>query len=469
MRLAALGYTFISICLWPSKVVAAIVNGTIDDKFGDSVTHRLVNYYPNNYWFNETCGCDADVPDKSQAFDNTYTVGTYIGTEPIGISIQFSGTAIYVFFILGAVTFPTSLNSANFTLDNNDPVLFSSQVTGIQYNVTVFSKTNLTNTLHTLNIVNSGPLVPTYVIFDYAIYTYDDGVSTTSSSLSSLSAVKTTSQAPSTTVTGAPARRTPVGAIAGGIVGGITLFALVISLLFCWHRRGGHDALQNVRGKGGPESPITQFNNGAGSLAASAFGMPYTQPLLVRSETPMPGESSSTDHRANMHNNYRTLHSGEVVLSPPGSQQLPSSEKALPSTSKSSVFGTSSNNRSAPPLLPSPLNVPGTREEVRRARQEDLDNRLRVVQHNIVQLEESSTGPGRPVSSRRQTSGEAEIIEEEMQMSMPDMQEEIRSLKEQIRVLRQQQQSAWAQGLSDDRPPGYTPMEGMQIPGEASS
>ncbi|KIK01048.1 hypothetical protein K443DRAFT_99358, partial [Laccaria amethystina LaAM-08-1] len=58
---------------------------------------------------------------------------------------------------------------------------------------------------------------------------------------------------------------------------------------------------------------------------------------------------------------------------------------------------------------------------------------------------------------------------EETHMSMPDIQEAIRSLKEQIRVLREQQQSAWALGLSDDHPPGYTPMEVMQISREASS
>ena len=286
------------------------------------------------------------------------------------------------------------------------------------------------------------------------------------------------SPASSTPVTGAPARRTPIGAIAGGITGGITLFALVISLLLCWHRRGGHDTFQSVRGKGGSQFLITEFNGGAGNLAMSASSMPYMQPLKVRAESPMatatvPGaESSNTDQQANMRNNYQILHSGKVVLSPSGSQHLPSSSaKALPSSTLNlNVLGTSSINRGASPLLPSPLNATRTREEIRRVRQQDLDNRLRVVQHNIVQLEESSAGPERSVSLRRQTSGGAEIIEEEMHMSVSDMQEAIRSQREQIRELREQQQSAWALGLSDDPPPGYTPMEvDMQIPREASS
>ena len=260
----------------------------------------------------------------------------------------------------------------------------------------------------------------------------------------------------------------------GGIAGGITLLALVIFLLLCWHRRRRHAAPQSVGENGDSEPLITQFNGGRGSLVVSASGMPYTQTLAESSKPSMAtvtvfgGESFNTDTQANMPDYYQILPSGEVVLSPPGSQQLPSSGKALPSsTSNSSVLGTSSNNGTASPLLPSPLNVTGTREEVRRARQKDLDDRLRVVQHNIEQLEGSGAGHER---LGRQTSEEAESTEEEMYMSMSDMQEAIRSQREQIRVLREQQHSAWALGLSDDPPPGYTPMEvDMQIPREASS
>ena len=76
------------------------------------------------------------------------------------------------------------------------------------------------------------------IYFFFFSPSYDDDVSTTAtSSLSSLPTVTIMSQAPSTTVTGAPALKTPVGAIVGSIAGGITLLALVLFLLFCWHRR----------------------------------------------------------------------------------------------------------------------------------------------------------------------------------------------------------------------------------------
>ena len=94
MRLGALGYALTSIYLWPSKVAAAFVNGTIDDQFGDSVTHHLVNYYPTqDAWYNQ-CSCH-DAPDKSKAFDNTYTVTIYypphVGVGSVGINMQFIG------------------------------------------------------------------------------------------------------------------------------------------------------------------------------------------------------------------------------------------------------------------------------------------------------------------------------------------------------------------------------------------
>ena len=119
-------------------------------------------------------------------------------------------------------------------------------------------------------------------------------------------------------------------------------------------------------------------------------------------------------------------------------------------------MGTSSIDCSASPLLPSPLIATRTQEEICRVRQQDLNNWLRVVQHSIVQLEESSAGPERSVLLRQQTSGGAAIIEEEMHMSVPEMQEAIRSQREQICVLREQQQSVWALGLLEDPPPGYT-------------
>ena len=108
MRPGALGYALISMCLWPPKVAAAIVNGTIDDQLGDSVTHRKVNYYPSqNVWDNQTCGSHrcAIVLDKSQAFANTYTAATHEPAEEasIEINMQFTGKLDKLIFVVSII------------------------------------------------------------------------------------------------------------------------------------------------------------------------------------------------------------------------------------------------------------------------------------------------------------------------------------------------------------------------------
>jgi hypothetical protein len=204
------------------------------------------------------------------------------------------------------------------------------------------------------------------------------------------------------------------------------------------------------RGRSSKRHPHSRFP----AVQDSAERDEGTRNVLGMSYAP---DSVDTDPPSNI----QTLHSGEVVLKPPCSKRLPSSVKkaSTSSTSQTSARDTSNNSdRSASTPLPTPW-ISGTKtQEVSRARQEELDNQLRMVQHNIIQLEESRACSVRSVSLRRRTLREAGVTEEEADMSVPDMKEVIRLLREQIRVLKEQQQSAWAQGLSDDPPPGYTPM-----------
>ena len=94
MKLAgpvALVYSLITIYLRP--VAAALVNRTIDDQFGDSVTGLLPVYSPaKGVWDNQTCiGC-AIKADVTRAFMGTYSAATYNpGLTSMGISMQFSG------------------------------------------------------------------------------------------------------------------------------------------------------------------------------------------------------------------------------------------------------------------------------------------------------------------------------------------------------------------------------------------
>jgi hypothetical protein len=95
-----------------------------------------------------------------------------------------------------------------------------------------------------------------------------------------------------------------------------------------------------------------------------------------------------------------------------------------------------------------------TRAQIRRARQEELDNRLKMVQEAVERL---TAGPRGSATLRRHrslgaSSGEANL-------SVSDMRAEVRLMQEQIQLLREQRRSAWALGLSNDPPPGYTIME----------
>ncbi|KIK01260.1 hypothetical protein K443DRAFT_31313, partial [Laccaria amethystina LaAM-08-1] len=67
-----------------------------------------------------------------------------------------------------------------------------------------------------------------------------------------------------------------------------------------------------------------------------------------------------------------------------------------------------------------------------------------VVQREMEQVTESTL-------SLRHTGEEG--------LWVTDMRMEMMLMREQIALLRAQQRSAWALGLSDDPPPGYTPIE----------
>ena len=68
--------------------------------------------------------------------------------------------------------------------------------------------------------------------------------------------------------------------------------------------------------------------------------------------------------------------------------------------------------------------------------------------------------PGRSLPLRRRRTltwktGEVKVTEEVVDMVVSDTKEVIRSMKKQ-RLLKEKRRSPWAEGLSDDPPPGYT-------------
>jgi len=114
-------------------------------------------------------------------------------------------------------------------------------------------------------------------------------------------------------------------------------------------------------------------------------------------------------------------------------------------TSDTSVYA-------APPVMRSisTAALDPRREALRRARQSEIDRQLRAVAQQMGDLKTGITTENTMQDSvhesRRTRSDDGEIAE---------MREQMRLMREQIEHLQAQQQSEWAQGLSDEPPPGY--------------
>ncbi|KAF9478487.1 hypothetical protein BDN70DRAFT_836028 [Pholiota conissans] len=508
----------------PLFVAAGIVNRTIDDSFGDSQTGLLPIYLPGGgVWKDETCiGCSIN-PNVANTFKGTYTASTYNpGLGSTNITMQFNGTAIYVFFILAnnAGDGITSLTEANFTVDGTAPVLFSHApdltTTAIQFNQLVFQQTNLINAQHTLVISTSGVNTNVYVNFDYAIYTHDDDApllplsgttTTTTSSITTpttsqpnaVSSSKSTSKSnatktPTTSPTGTAIEntsssnsKTSTGAIVGGVIAAIVAIALILFLVWYFRRRRNKQA--NVKDGEGYAPPLMmemdpERNQQAVRMPAGLQRSTFADPPISTTYTASsqgyglgpPGSTSrfsvplSTHATAQSPMSPTDLESayGGYVDPSVSTQQASSGSTSTPSNSDVLSYYQGGPRRG--PLMSvtsgDHLSTPNSVEAIRIARQNELDQRLRTVQEEMRYLtSDLSSGEksGRR-SIRRRTANRGqseaggdgtEVVEEEMSMS--DMREQLRSMREQIAYLQDQQRSAWAQGLSDDPPPGYTP------------
>ncbi|KIK01029.1 hypothetical protein K443DRAFT_99321, partial [Laccaria amethystina LaAM-08-1] len=131
---------------------------------------------------NQTYSGRALKPDVTQVYNGTYSAAKYYpAMGSMGIGMNFSGTAVYVFLILanyrndGApVPWTSTVTRANFSVDGGSPVPFlhisNLSTTALQYNSLVFSLANLSNGDHRLDITTTGS-TDIYVNFDYAVYT----------------------------------------------------------------------------------------------------------------------------------------------------------------------------------------------------------------------------------------------------------------------------------------------------------
>ncbi|KIL56802.1 hypothetical protein M378DRAFT_133674 [Amanita muscaria Koide BX008] len=232
---------------------AVLVNRTIDSNLGDPVTGFVPIYQPpQNFWVPQLCSECFIRPNPLDAFDGTWNSATYIpGQENVNVTLRFTGTsvAVWVFFIVAnSGTHGTGLTTythVNITLDGKNAGIFSRSPNPTKqdpnYNVTIFSTSGLANTSHELVVGTNDYYNYSYINFDWAIYTVDDGAPSSQS-------ISTTTAFPSTTApsslastsssTPAPqSSSSKTGVIVGGTLGGLAVIALVLVFLVRHLRR----------------------------------------------------------------------------------------------------------------------------------------------------------------------------------------------------------------------------------------
>lgn len=288
------------VLLFLPRALASQTIRTIDDYNGDSVT-GVKPIFDGSWNYGPTCpGCKVQ-PDPQHVFDKSWHDATTWpnDTSSRTVTLTFTGTAIWVFCVVpgymkhGVTTFA----NISFALDGEVDGRFTNPGTGseMMYNVTVYNKTRLANTQHTLVVTPHHEPNASYIAFDYAMYLYEDDETSTElitpTSESPTSSVNpsvirshssghptsrvdftaTLSNESSTTVTrtssgeyypssatadpghvsavsqtSSPGSKTYTEAILGGVAGGITVAVAVAVLYFCyWYRRRSQSAWHN--------------------------------------------------------------------------------------------------------------------------------------------------------------------------------------------------------------------------------
>ncbi|KAM5539941.1 hypothetical protein V8D89_006444 [Ganoderma adspersum] len=296
---------------------ATPTNRTIDDQTGDSVSGLLPQYSPSNAWHQgSTCTTCRIHLDPSQTFKGTWHDSTGSSEEPRIITMRFNGTAVYVYNALANTVASTdTTTNITFTLDDLDHHYAHKPTNGtaFDYKIPVYTKENLANKEHIL-VIQANSLV----LFDYAVYTFDDTLTSTATSTSSrkkqpLSTSQAASSAPSSP---------PTAAIVGGVVGGIVaLLALVGAFVFiCMRRRRRRQSVhikvieeKPRRSRVLPRLSILASELGPPSAATNEGGGHYS-----RSSMGTPGADVESQGRSPLHlpplvsaNSPRAFHEGQ--------------------------------------------------------------------------------------------------------------------------------------------------------------
>lgn len=190
-----LPFLFLSCAVPPAY--SKLVNVTVDDQYGDSLSGTIPTYTPASKWATgpQCTACSAQ-PDPFWTFNYTWHDSTnQVGDRPSVITYNFTGkscnivqkapvtkastgTAVYAFFILAnqysLTANGTSYTSLFFILDDKYEGTFihqPDQVSQYYYNMPLFVKTDLDNKEHTIVINSIAASQASLTLFDYLVYT----------------------------------------------------------------------------------------------------------------------------------------------------------------------------------------------------------------------------------------------------------------------------------------------------------
>ncbi|KAJ8503618.1 hypothetical protein ONZ45_g10712 [Pleurotus djamor] len=154
-----------------------LLNFTIDDEYGDSLTSALPQYEFARAWHQGShCPSCATKLDSNRTFKQSWHDSTSNGGDKIfSVTFEFTGVALYVYCIITH----SSNKTASYTFRINDTLVgqYTRQIENItepEYQTLVFSETDLPQGRHTFQFQNGGPSLSSLALFDYAVYTMDN-------------------------------------------------------------------------------------------------------------------------------------------------------------------------------------------------------------------------------------------------------------------------------------------------------
>uniref|UniRef100_A0A0W0GEU6 Uncharacterized protein n=1 Tax=Moniliophthora roreri TaxID=221103 RepID=A0A0W0GEU6_MONRR len=255
MKRSLLLYTF----LLGAPVVGRIITRYIDDELGDEVTGEKPKYFGSGWVQGSKCPVSQCRlrPDPAQARNGTWHFNSRSANDPpIGVNLTFTGEALqFVSWTYGETNFPECRFKRHgygvyaFMDDEVEPVggLFQTAVNAsdpFKYFFQMYSNSSLANTTHILQLVsNPEGKTDSVFLFDYAQYSFDDGLPDDPASTAPPGPGPATStdqsQATPSSNNGINNSNSPnVSAIVGIVVGSLGLIAVVtVVVLYILRRR----------------------------------------------------------------------------------------------------------------------------------------------------------------------------------------------------------------------------------------